>query len=350
VLPLVVVFALFWFPPAAPGSPWNLAWLLALGTAFFFGFSLVVNPYLAMLPDVARSAADRMSVSTLLAGFGLGAQVLAMAGVSFLMGRSASGLPAAVALACGAALVSLALPLCVRERTPDDAPVPPRGLADSLREALGNAPFRTFLVSKGLLWVAVQSVLGLIPFFVRHVLGFADAAEVRVQTAALIPYAVGPAFLWFALMGPLAARYSKRTLALSGFAVLALAAGLMATVGLLPGDRLLPARLLLALASYSVALVFSVPNAILAEIVDLDERMTGVRREALFFGAQGLFVKVAWGGSSLLVMGTQGLFHTDPGLAVQVTWSLIALVAAGAFAVFLRFPEDEALRRLGGGT
>jgi GPH family glycoside/pentoside/hexuronide:cation symporter len=93
--------------------------------------------------------------------------------------------------------------------------------------------------------------------------------------------------------------------------------------------------------------LFAAPTAILAELVDLDERRTGMRREAMYFGAQGLFVKAAWGGSSLIVMAAQGLFHADPALAVRVALLAVAAVSGLAFAVFLRFPEDEALRRMG---
>ena len=48
-------------------------------------------------------------------------------------------------------------------------------------------------------------------------------------------------------------------------------------------------------AGFSIGGLFVVPNALVAEIVDYDEHLTGMRREAMFFGVQGFLVKIAMG-------------------------------------------------------
>ena len=40
-------------------------------------------------------------------------------------------------------------------------------------------------------------------------------------------------------------------------------------------------------AGFSIGGLFVIPNALIAEIVDYDEHLTGMRREAMFFGVQG---------------------------------------------------------------
>ena len=347
-LPMVALFALVWAPPAGVNSVWNIVWLLGIGTGFFVLFSIVVNPYLAMLPDIARSPEDRISVSTLIAAFGLSAQIAAMIGGSLLAGQTGS-FAVTVAATCVVALICLLLPLLVRAtEAPPSAGLADLGLGQAVRQTLANRPFRVFLVSKCLYWIGVHSVLAVAPFLVSGVLGAEGEGAVQTQTAYLIACAAGPAFLWFIAIGPLARRFSKRTLSLAGLATLTALALLLTTVGLVPLSPTLWARLIMALGSFTVAALFSVPNAILAEVVDVDERITGTRREAMFFGAQGLFVKAAWGASSLIVMAAQGVFHADPALAVRVSFVAVAIVSALAFAVFLRFPEDEELRRMAG--
>jgi len=346
-VPLVMAFALVWAAPGGVDSAWNLAWLLVSGAAFLVLFSTVVNPYLAMLPDIARSRDDRVTLSALIAGVGLAAYALAVIGGSALAGRTRS-FAVLVAAACVLVAVSFILPLFVRERTSaEDVAGSDLGLVEAVRRTLANRPFRVFLVSKCLFWVAVHSVVAVTPFFVQDVLGVKGKAEVETHTALLLACAAGPAFVWFAVMKPLARRFSKRNLSLSGLAVLAASAGLLATVGVWPIERTAWAGVLMVLGSYAVAVIYSMPNAILADVVDLDERLTGIRREAIYFGAQGLFVKVAWSGSALLVMAAQGLFHNDPALAVRVSWLAVALISGLAFLVFLRFPGDEELRRMG---
>jgi len=343
-VPLVVSFALVWTPPGAIDSMWNIVWLLVVGTTFFTLFSVVVNPYLAMLPDIARTDDDRVTTSAMLAGFGLSAEVLTMVGGSILAGLTS--FPVAVTAACVVALVCLMLPLLVAESGSAEEQNPPQlGLVQAIGETLANRPFRTFLLSKCLFWLGIRTVIAIVPFFVEGVLGFAKG-DTEVQSGLLLAFAIGPAFVWFAVMKLLVRRYSKRLVSLAGLASLAVAAGLMATVGVTPFDPLTHARVLVAASSFAVAVIFAIPNAILADLVDLDERTTGSRREAMYFGAQGFFVKISWGGASAIVMAAQGAFAGDPAVAARVSWLCVAVAAYLAFLTFLKFPEDDELARM----
>ena len=342
-IPLIVSFALIWTPPGGIDSMWNIVWLLVVGTTFFTLFSVVVNPYLAMLPDIARTDEDRVTTSSMIAGFGLSAEVVTMIGGSILAGLTS--FPVAVAAACVVAFVCLMLPLFVRESAAEEQKPPEFGLVRAVRETLANRPFRTFLLSKCLFWLAIRTVIAIVPFFVGGVLGFAED-DVEVQSGLLLAFAIGPAFFWFAIMNALVRRFSKRLVSLAGLGSLAVAAGLMATVGLLPMDTLTHARILTAASGFAVAVVFAIPNAILADLVDLDERTTGSRREAMYFGAQGFFVKISWGGASAIVMAAQGALAGDPALAARISWLAVAIAAALAFAAFLKFPEDDVLTRM----
>ncbi|MGQ9730096.1 MAG: MFS transporter [Candidatus Zipacnadales bacterium] len=343
--PLILTFALFWTPPAGTDSVWNLVWLVGMGTLFFLLFSVVVNPYLAMLPDIARSSSERVVLAAMIAGFGLGAHVVTMVAGSYLIGHI--GFMAVAVIAAIVALVALLLPLSVKESGfSNQQSIPEFGLVQAIQATLANGPFRVYIISKCLFWIGVHSALAVAPFFVRGVLGYTEEKEVSAQTAALVAFAAGPAFIWFALMKPLAHLFSKRRLSLAGLLVLAVVAVLMTTVGIMPLPPLSWARLLMVCGSFAVAVVFSIPNAILADLIDLDQRITGVRREAMYFGAQGFFVKASWGGSSLMVMAAQGIFHGNLALASRVTWVAVALAAMLAFVVFRRFPEDHILVRM----
>ena len=354
-VPLIVAFALLWAPPGRVDSLWNAVWLLGIASGFFALFSLVVNPYLAMLPDIARSNEDRVSTSALLATFGLSAEVLAMVGGSLIAGKL--GFLAAVAIVSGTALICLVCPLLVPEPSIRDGPAgtdacPTRGpewsLARAVRVTLANRPFRIFLLAKCLYWLGTRTILAMVPFFVVGVLHVPEG-QVERQSGLLVAWAVGPAFLWFAVLRRLARRFSKRQLTLAGLACLGLGSGLMVTVGIVPVDAMVHARAIAAVCAFAIAAVFAVPNAILADLVDLDARLTGARREAMYFGAQGFFVKASWGGASALVMGLQGALHRDPGLAARLSWVAVLVTAVLAFVVFLRFPEDRELRPGNGG-
>ena len=93
-------------------------------------------------------------------------------------------------------------------------------------------------------------------------------------------------------------------------------------------DELWQVRGFMLVSGFGIAVVFAVPDAILAELVDLDERTTGKRREAMYFGAQGLFVKLSWGGAAAIVALSNYAF--DQGLmAVRADWIIASVGATG---------------------
>jgi len=57
---------------------------------------------------------------------------------------------------------------------------------------------------------------------------------------------------------------------------------------------------IIILAGLPLAVIFVVPNAMIADIAQLDGIQRGQRREGMFFGAQGLVIKVVIGLSSFV--------------------------------------------------
>jgi GPH family glycoside/pentoside/hexuronide:cation symporter len=85
------------------------------------------------------------------------------------------------------------------------------------------------------------------------------------------------------------------------------------------------------------------PIALLADVIDYDETLTGKRREGIYFGVQSILQKISIGVSiplaaALMYVGGD-VTPTETGL------KLIALAASffalAAFAVFLAYPLRE---------
>ena len=80
------------------------------------------------------------------------------------------------------------------------------------------------------------------------------------------------------------------------------------------------AVLVMALAGPAIAVLFTLPNAIVADIVDRDEEQTGQRREAIYFGVQGLIVKAGLGlgiGLAAVELDMKGFAFVD-GILVEI--------------------------------
>jgi GPH family glycoside/pentoside/hexuronide:cation symporter len=107
-------------------------------------------------------------------------------------------------------------------------------------------------------------------------------------------------------------------------------------MGFLPGvDKFLQALIFVALIGVPMAAVFTFPNAIMADIIDYDALRTGMRREALYYGAQNTIEK---GVGSLAVVILAGLFLLGETAANPLGIRLIGPVAgAAAFIGFFIF-------------
>jgi GPH family glycoside/pentoside/hexuronide:cation symporter len=131
---------------------------------------------------------------------------------------------------------------------------------------------------------------------------------------------------------------------LSTFAATGASFLLMPFVGLWGGvSPFIQTGVVMTLIGMAVSGFMLLPFAIMSDVVDYDERLTGRRREAVFFGFQGTFQKVTLGVSSF-IFGQ--LAYRGSGGEISVGGlRAVALLAGGAsllgFCVFLTYPLRE---------
>ena len=114
------------------------------------------------------------------------------------------------------------------------------------------------------------------------------------------------------------------------------------------GDSRIPlkpeffAYIVIALIGIPLASLFIVPNALVADLTDYDEKMTGLRREAIYFGSQGLFQKITLGLSQLLMtllFSHFGYSIAHP-LGIKLTGFVGGFFALTGIIAFLFFPKN----------
>jgi GPH family glycoside/pentoside/hexuronide:cation symporter len=351
-LPAALGFLALWVAPpweseAARAVHLALAWVIAHTLQ-----SLVVVPYLALVPEIAPGYDDRTALTAWRMLFSIGASLAVAIGAPLVLDAMlAAGLPRPtghVALAAGFGLLSavpwLAIGASVRERPPDDAVSQPPPLM-ALRETWANVPFRYAAAIYLLTWTAFELVALMMPFFLTYrfaqgdllasidVFGVPVAAE-SVVLGTLLVSAMPAVPLWTWV----ARRFDKKTAFVAGMATWAAAE--LAMIAVPPGDT----ALLLALAAFAgagVATAHVLPDAMLPDAVDYGELLTGRRAEASYYAAQDLLRKLA-GGLALFValqgLGWGGYVAPPEG---ATTWSvpegaqLAILVLVGPVGVAL---------------
>lgn len=61
-LPMAIIFILFWMPPIR-GIHWlNFIWGVFFATAFYWSITIVLIPYIALLPEIARTTRGRVKL------------------------------------------------------------------------------------------------------------------------------------------------------------------------------------------------------------------------------------------------------------------------------------------------
>lgn len=348
---LALTFFLLWVPPVGHESLWNALWLFVVLEAFFLANTVVGGPYEALLPEVARSSQERVSLSALKVYFGAaGAGTVFLAG-GVLVSRAGFGTMGAVMALL--ALVSRLAPVAALWGGPPAVEQPARpGFAYALRETFRNDQFLAYIPAFVLFTAAQTMLTQLFPYFVDVVLRDV-AIDLPFTTQRLEDTGEKVSFVTALFFVPLLASVAlmSRVARLKGkrwtYSAAMLATGLgfpfMFFVGFIPGvPNLVETFFLLALAA-PLAALFVFPNAILADITDYDERRTGMRREAIYYGTQATLQKAGLGLAAGLFAALLALFGQTAGdpLGIRLVGPAAgALTLAGWYVFHRRYRLD----------
>ena len=333
-VPYVVVYVALFLPPVAERSPVN-ALYLGVGLALYFTlFTTYVGPYLALLADLSATTADRVDLSTAKA-----VATLLGAGVALIVSGllvEGLGVVTMVWMLGAVALVLLLVPLTIPERRFAAAVPATMPLLPAVRATLANRPFVIALLGANALWFGFNIVSLNVPLYATSLLGLTEGA-----VAALMGALFGVCLLVFPVVNRLSKRLGLKRMMIASLVGFALVFPLIAAFPV-PPFGLSPLAfgvLVMALAGVPLAGFFVVPDAIIAAVADLEQQRTGQRREGMYFGVNGLVLKLNLGVSTV-VSGALLQVWGDP-LGLQLTGPVAAVAIAIGALVFLRYPEDE---------
>ena len=323
--PLVLCFFLLWMAPFRDGARATIIYLAVFDSLFFFFYTLVVCPYLGLLPEIATSTTDRISLARLqgicnLAGIAIAATIAPLL-------INALGFQAMAAAVGAIALLALLAPLLGEREKPTSPSVPPVGLRRALALTFANVHFRRYCAAYVTFWFGFRILAAVVPFMATVVLG-KDKAFVSVMLGAVL---IG-GLLWIPFVSELALAAGKKTAMRFGIGVFALLVPLLGGVGLFPFPISPVAQIIILvfLAGSAVAAFFTITNAMLADITTYDASVTGARREAIYFGVQGFLLNVGQGLAEAFVAWELGSFGSSPARP----WGIrLVPVVSGFFAL-----------------
>lgn len=345
--------ALFW-PPAEPGSSLNFYFLAVVLSAYFIFFTIYVAPYLALLPEIARSERERVDLSRVFAvvGFpifvflGPAWQFAVASGRAAGMGSEETLRIVVVVLSALAFVLCLAPILAVDERRISRSMPADLTLRQAVGLTLRNRPFLIYLAAQICFILGVTMMQPLFPYLAEVVLGRGLSFASLLGLIGVLPGIVG-----FVLAQRVVARLSPKGTVVACVALLGV---LLCGLGLLEPDvpggpsdtwNLIVVCTVTAGTGPVLAAFLILPNVIIGQLIDRDEALTGANRSAMYFGAQGLFTKWAYAASATLMSYLfieYGNSRDEPlgVLLVGPVAGVLCLVAAGLYSLY---PEREVI-------
>jgi GPH family glycoside/pentoside/hexuronide:cation symporter len=326
---MAVTFALIWRPPDAEVTMANFVYLALLLGLFFLLFTLVLNPYMALLPEITAPGRDRVATAAWQTIFTLSGTAVAFVLSADLASRS-SFASMGVILAPLGALPMIIAALAIREHPVDAGRVP---FSVALRIVFANARFRCFILAFALFWMGLSLVNLALALLVTVLMGLPQAAVSSVLATSVATMLVSTP-----VVTRLTHRWGSARVLLGSMILAGAALPLLASIGAWPVPLTPRAQgyLLVVLASPSLAALFILPNTILADIAQAAADTHGRRIEGMFFAFQGLILNGSTSVSSVVLGSVLSLFGYDVGLRVA------PVVAAGfviaGIAVFRQMP------------
>ena len=334
----VAVFVMLFYPPVTEQSTLNSVYVAVLLGLYFALFTAYVTPYLALLPEVARSTRDRVDLATFKAIFSLLGVGVALIGAGILIGTLSFHGMVWVMAAIG--LVLLYLPMFIKERDYAEAKPATLGLIKAVTTTFKNRAFVIYLIGNVTFWLGFNIITLNIPLYVTVLLqGTENDTSIYFGLAFVV------ALLFFPVVNILSKKLGLKVMMM--FALVAFL--VLLPVFFFLGQPLLGiapetiAYILMGLAGLPLAVIFIVPDAIVAAVSDLEEKLSGQRREAMYFGAQGFILKLALGLSTVITGALLQIFGSTIAqpLGIQLTGPVSALFILVGVFVFTRYPEKE---------
>lgn len=310
-VPLGLFFYLLWVPPTplVRGGPMPLfAYFMAVVLIFDLLWTLVVMNWAAVFPEMIPEPHERAGVSGWRQLFSVLGLLVGVALPPVLVGADWSGRGSMALLLATLTTAAFGMALLGIREPRAAAPVQALGLGPSLLASWRSRPFRWFLVAnlnKELIFCLLTAS---VPFWAKYVLLIqAPVAVMGLALAAGLQNALllGAAFIMALPALPAWTALARRSGARRCWQ-LAQVAFALAMIGVFLARDFFEGVAAMSLAGLALAGLLVTPDLLIADVIDEDETVTGRRREGMYFGLNGLVIRLAF---TLQGLATGAILH-----------------------------------------
>ena len=350
-----VITALVYWTPRNGQSALNGVWLLIALLLFYLFMTTYCTPYNALISELGTTQDTRIRISTYISctflfGSAVGYAAPYIWGALTPSFGRVNAIRITFAILAAIGLIALLVPTFTIRETDYVHAVPTSDNAfSSLGKTFRNRDFRVFVGSDVLYFVALTIFQTGLPFFITSLMGLAETYNTTLYILmTLLSFACYP------LVSTLARRLQKKRLVLLGFGGLSFVYVITALSGL-AGVRGVSDGIvgtvfgngwglaIVLLASFPMAILGILPQAIVADIAQADAMVTGENREGMFFAARTFAFKMGQSVSMLLFTSLASI-RPENGLGYRIAAVTAAVICLLGALILSRYNENKVLR------
>ncbi len=312
-LPLGISFYLLWAVPSGligeRAMLFSGLWWYFLAVLLLFDtlWSAITINYVALFPEMYPTQSERASVSAWRQVFTIVALILAITftkDIAERVGWAKMGMffGAITALAF---LISL---LGSKEDPEGMAEEPTVPFMQALRYTFENRSFLWFVFMNLMVEFTLLVLPAVVPLYAKYVLGITDGLQQGLLSGAAFLTAVPS----FALWTWAAKRWDTRRTVMASM----VAFGVL-LLPLLFAQTYTQAILTTAALGLGLAGLLMLRDIMLADVIDEDSLVAGVRREGMYFGMNGFIIRLAFAFQGTILGGMLAMTGYNPALRVQ---------------------------------
>jgi len=307
-LPFGVITVLLFVMPVNGVSIVNNFVLLIMDLLFYLAMTIYCTPYNALIPELGKKQNNRINLSTYISmtfivGTAFAYLIPNIAGLFSESLGYTNSFRLAIAILASFAVICMYVPVfTIKEKDYSIAKPSETKTSESLIKTFKNAEFRKFVGSDILYFLSLTIFQTGLPFYVTVLMGLEASS-----TFILFAIMTGMSLAFYVPINILAKKIGKKKLVLLAFVWFS---GVFVLTGFCqPG--MMWGIMVSALASFPMAILGILPQAIVADIAESDAIVTKENRDGMFFAARTFAFKFGQSFAmliftSLVAIGTNG--------------------------------------------
>ncbi|WP_233440927.1 MFS transporter [Leptospira biflexa] len=336
-IPSAVFCWLIFVPPHNFVSSTNLVWMTSFMLLFYLFLTVYVTPFFALIPELGHTPEERLNLSTYISvTYALGIIVAStepmIASVlqsSFVFDADPSlqtlvSRQYALGILCIFAAICMYFPVfTIHEKTYCESEASSVPFKEAILLTFKNKNFLYFALSDLCYFLALTILTTGISYYVTVLLELERDFVTQLLTVMLLV-----SFAFYPVVNFVARKIGKKRTVLIGFYLfLALFLSIF-FIGKnsLPISPYIQGYMIVSVAAIPIAILGILPNAILADIAELDSLKTGSKREGLFYAGRTFMQKL---GQTLavLIFSSVILLGLDRDSKQQVSPNVTGIIA-----------------------